>query len=298
VRDVVALVAGLKERRQVRSAAIVWSMAAVALLVVPASVGGTAKSPQTLIAVGDIASCEVTADEAVADLVARTPGTLALLGDTVYDNGTSDEFLRCFLPRWSPFLQRTRAALGNHDYADGSSDAATARSVLGLPDDGWYSYRLGEWHIIVLNSNCDAIGGCDRSSRQWRWLRDDLASNVAARCVLAYWHHPRFSSGMHGSDVRYAPFWDLLAAARADIVLSAHDHDYERFGPLKGIRSFVVGTGGRSQRSSGAPRRGSVIRQSGTYGVLRLTLRPAGYSWAFLRASGRTFVDTGTGRCR
>ena len=270
----------------------------MALLVVPTSVGGTAGPARTLVAVGDIASCEVTADEAVADLVARTPGTVALLGDTVYDNGTIDEFRRCFLPSWGRFLPRTRAALGNHDYANGASDAAASRSVLGLPDDGWYSYRLGDWHVIVLNSNCDSVGGCDRNSRQWQWLREDLARSRATRCVLAYWHHPRFSSGEHGSDVRYAPFWDLLAAARADVVLSGHDHDYERFGPLKGIRSFVVGTGGRSQREFGATRRGSIVRQSGTYGVLRLTLRSAGYSWAFLRAGGETFTDSGTARCR
>ena len=270
----------------------------VALFAVPKPAEAVAEPTRTLVAVGDIASCDVSADEAVADLVARTPGTLALLGDTVYDNGTTDEFRRCFLPEWGRFLRRTRAALGNHDYANGASDAATARSVLGLPSDGWYSYRLGGWHIVVLNSNCDAIGGCDRSSPQWRWLRNDLASNRATHCVLAYWHHPRFSSGEHGSNVRYAAFWDLLAAARADVVVSAHDHDYERFAPLEGIRSFVVGTGGRGQRGFEATRPGSIVRQSGTYGVLRLTLRPAGYSWAFLRAGGKRFTDTGSARCR
>jgi acid phosphatase type 7 len=285
-------------RRQCLRWAIAGSFAAALLCAEPTPGGGAAHGTRTLVAVGDIASCEVTADEAVADLVARTPGTLALLGDTVYDNGTVDEYLRCFLPRWGPFLQRTRAALGNHEYANGASDAAAAKTVLGLPNDGWYSYELGDWHVIVLNSNCEAVGGCDRGSRQWLWLRADLARSRAARCVLAYWHHPRFSSGEHGSDVRYAPFWDLLAAARADVVLSGHDHDYERFAPLKGIRSFVVGTGGRSQRPFGAARPRSVVRQTGTYGVLRLTLRPEGYSWAFLRASGEPFGDTGTGRCR
>ena len=278
--------------------AVVGSSAAVALLTVPISGDGAVNRVQTLVAVGDIASCEVTADEAVAELVARTPGTLALLGDTVYDNGTLDEYRRCFLPRWGRFLPRTRAALGNHEYANGASDAADSKSVLGLPDDGWYSYELGAWHVIVLNSNCDAVGGCERNSRQWRWLQADLTRKRATRCVLAYWHHARFSSGEHGSDVRYAPFWDMLAASRADVVLSAHDHDYERFAPLKGIRSFVVGTGGRSQRGFGAARPGSAVRQTGTYGVLRLSLRPDGYAWAFLRATGEPFADAGTGRCR
>jgi Calcineurin-like phosphoesterase len=277
--------------------AVCW-VVVVALFAVPSPAEAVTEPTRTLVAVGDIASCDVSSDEAVADLVARTPGTLALLGDTVYDNGTLDEFRRCFLPEWGRFLRRTRAALGNHDYANGGSDAATARSVLGLSSDGWYSYRLGGWHIVVLNSNCEAVGGCDRSSPQWRWLRDDLASDRATQCVLAYWHHPRFSSGEHGSDVRYAAFWDLLATARADVVLSAHDHDYERFAPLEGIRSFVVGTGGRGQRGFEATRPGSIVRQSGTDGVLRLTLRPAGYSWAFLRAGGKRFTDTGSGRCR
>ena len=253
--------------------------------------------PATLIAVGDVASCNETSDEAVAALVARTPGTLALLGDAAYSNGTADEFRRCYLPHWGRFLPRTRAALGNHDYADGKSDAAAARSVFNLSSDAWYSYRLGDWHIIVLNSNCDAVDGCDRNSRQWRWLRNDLASHRAARCVLAYWHNPRYSSGHHGSDVRYAQFWELLTAARADVVLAGHDHSYERFRPLRGIRSFVVGTGGKSQREFDGARPGSVVRQSGTFGVLRLTLRSGGYSWAFLRASGKPFVDRGTGRC-
>jgi len=276
----------------------VYSIAVAALLLAAPAGSGKPVAARTLLAVGDIASCEVTADEAVAKLVARTPGTLALLGDTAYDNGTMDEFRRCFLPVWSRFLPRTRAALGNHDYAIGASDAAAARAVLRLPAAGWYSYRLGAWHITVLNSNCAEAGGCERDSPQWRWLRDDLARSRGTRCVLAYWHNPRFSSGKHGSDVRYAPFWDLLAAARADVVLSGHDHDYERFAPLRGIRSFVVGTGGRSQRDFDSVRPLSLIRQSGTYGVLRLTLRPSGYSWAFLRAGGKPFSDTGSGRCR
>ncbi len=240
----------------------------------------------------------MSADEDVAALVARTRGTLALLGDIVYEGGTTSEFERCFLPAWGRFLSRTKAALGNHDYADGASDAGPAREVLGLPHDGWYSYELGAWHVIVLNSNCDEVGGCQRGSRQWQWLRGDLATHRAARCTLAYWHHARFSSGQHGSDTTYAPFWDLLAAARADLVLAGHDHDYERFEPAKGIRSFVVGTGGKSLRAFGPPRPRSVVRWDASYGVLRLTLRPTGYDWRFLTAAGKPFTDAGTARCR
>ena len=275
-------------------------LAAVALVVfalVPMAASGASRPSPTLLAVGDVASCDSRGDEQVAALVSRTPGTVALLGDVVYDNGTADEFARCFMPAWGRLVPRIRAALGNHEYANGASDAAAAREVLGLPRDGWYSYDLGSWHVIVLNSNCDAVDGCQPGSRQWRWLRQDLRRHGAARCTLAYWHHPRFSSGFHGSDDEYAAFWSLLAAARADLVLAGHDHDYERFAPVRGIRSFVVGTGGRSVRPFVRIRPGSVVRQSSTYGVLRLTLRPEGYAWSFLTAAGPRFEDTGSARC-
>ena len=208
---------------------------------------------------GDVASCDSEGDERVAELVARTPGTIALLGDVVYDNGTADEFARCFMPAWAPMLPRIRAALGNHEYANGDSDAAAARAILRLSSDAWYSYDLGAWHVVVLNSNCAAVGGCHAGSRQWQWLRRDLRRHRTTLCTLAYWHHPRFSSGEHGSDVAFSAFWSLLAAARADVVLAGHDHDYERFAPMAGIRSFVVGTGGRSLRGFGRVRAGSVV---------------------------------------
>jgi hypothetical protein len=150
--------------------------------------------------------------------------------------------------------------------------------------------------VIVLNSNCSKIGGCERDSPQGLWLRADLAAHPSL-CTLAYWHHPRFSSGLHGSDVTYAPFWDILARARADLVLQGHDHDYERFAPIKGIRSFVVGTGGSSHYPLLLPRPGSVVRNGTTFGVLRLTLRPEGYDWRFLAVGGGTFTDAGTSRC-
>ncbi len=166
-----------------------------------------------------------------------------------------------------------------------------------LPKSGWYSYALGAWHVVVLNSNCAKVGGCERGSPQWRWLRADLAAH-RNRCTLAYWHHPRFSSGVHGSDVTYAPFWSLLARAKADVVLQGHDHDYERFAPLNGIRSFVVGTGGKSHYPTLWPRSGSIVRNSSTFGVLRLTLRPTGYAWKFVPVPGGAFTDAGTASCR
>ncbi len=269
------------------------------VLALVASTASAATRPvPTLLAVGDVASCDSPEDERVAALVARMPGTIALLGDIVYENGTVDEFARCFMPAWGPLLPRIRAALGNHEYANGKSDASAARAILRLPSDAWYSYNLGAWHVVVLDSNCAAVGGCHVGSRQWQWLGGDLRRSRAARCTLAYWHHPRFSSGDHGSDVAYAPFWALLASARADVVLAGHDHGYERFAPVAGIRSFVVGTGGRSLRGFKEIRRESVAWQSSSYGVLRLTLHPRGYSWRFLTASGPAFADSGSGTCR
>lgn len=276
-----------------RGLAIAAVAAAVAGCYTPTSHG--APKPVTLTAVGDIASCDSDGDELTAALVSRLPGPIALLGDIAYDNGTAEDFSRCFTPVWGRFVPRIRASLGNHDYNTGT--AAVAIDLFRLPGNGWYSYRLGAWHVVALNSNCDHVGGCGRGSPQWLWLQADLAAS-RARCTLAYWHHPRFSSGDHGSDTAYAPFWDLLARAGADVVLQGHDHDYERFAPLKGIRSFVVGTGGKQLRPFATVRRGSEVRNADTWGVLRLTLRPDSYDWRFLPVAGSTFTDNGSGRCR
>jgi hypothetical protein len=277
---------------------IILAICIVAALLPPSATAGRGPTAATLLAVGDIASCSWENDERVADLVARTPGTVALLGDLVYANGTASEFAQCFMPTWGRIVARARPALGNHDYANGASDAATARSIFRLSSDGWYSYDLGAWHVIVLNSNCAEVGGCRPGSRQWRWLRRDLARHRSTPCTLAYWHHARFSSGKNGSDPRYAHFWSLLAAARADVVLAGHDHDYERFHPVAGIRSFVIGTGGAPLRPFEAIRPESVARQAESHGVLRLTLRRSAYSWRFLTAAGPAYADSGSARCR
>jgi hypothetical protein len=254
----------------------------------------TAPPTRTLIAVGDIASCASKGDEQTAALVSRIPGTIAVLGDIAYENGSDADFANCFEPSWGKLVPRIKAALGNHEY--NTAGAAPAFRVFDLPPNGWYSYSLGAWHVVVLNSNCSQVGGCERDSPQGRWLQVDLASHPA-RCTLAYWHHPRFSSGIHGTNVAYAPFWDILARAKADLVLTGHDHHYERFSPLKGIRSFVVGTGGRSLYPTLIPRPGSIVRNSSTFGVLKLTLRPTGYDWRFLSADKSTFNDAGTALC-
>jgi 3',5'-cyclic AMP phosphodiesterase CpdA len=270
---------------------------ALALLLLSAVAGaGQAASPAaTLLAAGDIASCLSPGDEATAAILARAKGTIAVLGDAAYERGTADEFRSCYAPTWGRFRARTKAALGNHEY--GTGNAAAAISYFGLPARGWYAYSLGGWRLIVLNSNCGPAGGCDAVSPQWRWLRAELAAG-SARCTLAYWHHARWSSGLHGSDGTMAELWDLLAAGGVDVVLAGHDHHYERFAPIDGIRSFVVGTGGRSHYPVLRRLPASRAVDSTTWGVLRLTLRGGAYDWRFLPVSGRRYADAGSGRCR
>jgi hypothetical protein len=269
----------------------------------PPARGGEA----SLVAVGDIGDCDSSEDEAVARLVARSPGTLATLGDTVYESGSPQQFADCYAPAWERFRARTRPATGNHDYetdgARGYFDYFGAAA--GAPDRGYYSYDLGAWHVVVLNSNCSGVGGCQAGSPQERWLAADLAAHPA-RCTLAYWHHPRFSSGKHGDFEQMQDVWQTLYDAGADLVLNGHDHDYERFAPqtptgdadpARGIVEFVVGTGGKGLTDIGDPRPNSAIRDDQTFGVLRLRLHPSGYDWRFVPIPGGSFRDSGSAVC-
>lgn len=252
-----------------------------------------------LLAVGDIGSCNSDADEAVAALAARLPGTIALLGDIAYENGSPNDYATCFDPAWGALRPRIRPAPGNHDYltTDASGYFSYFGAAAGTPGQGWYSYELGTWHVIVLNSNCAFVGGCGGGSPQLAWLEADLRAHPAA-CTLAYWHHPLISSGRHGSDPRTDPLWRALAAAGADLVLVGHDHDYERIAPVDGIRSFVVGTGGRSlYELTRPPGPRTELRADASYGLLMLTLGDTGYSWRFVPALGSTLVDAGTAEC-
>jgi acid phosphatase type 7 len=259
----------------------------------PAQAAG--ENTSTLLAVGDVASCSSSGDEATAAIVRRERGVVALLGDIVYERGTPDEFARCYHPSWGAFQHRTRPALGNHEY--GSDGAAPARAYFRLSANAWYAYSLGAWQVLVLNSNCEEVGGCERGSAQWRWARAELRRH-SGRCTLAYWHHPRWSSGLHGSAESMADIWQLLADRKADVVLAGHDHHYERFAPIDGIRSFVVGTGGRSHYPPIRRIAGSERLNWTTFGVLRLTLQPNRYDWRFIAVAGRRFTDAGSGRCR
>jgi acid phosphatase type 7 len=262
----------------------------------------------TLLAAGDIASCASNGDEQTAALLDTLPGTVLTLGDTAYDHGSADEFRRCYSPSWGRFRDRTYPAPGNHDYqtADASGYYEFFGPRAGQPGKGWYSFDRGRWHLIALNSNCDEVGGCQPGSEQERWLRADLAAHPA-RCTLAFWHHPRFSSGTtHGSDPAVGGLWTALYQAGADVVLVGHEHNYERFAPLdppggvdpaRGVREFVVGTGGKSHYAFGPPLPGSEVRNSDSFGLLELQLRPTGYTWRFLPAQGGSFQDSGSGRC-
>jgi hypothetical protein len=256
-------------------------------------------SATVLLAVGDIGTCDDTNDDSVAELAKQLPGAIALLGDDVYPDGGLADYERCFDPAWGPLRARIHPAQGNHDFE--SSDASGYYdyfgTAAGTAHEGWYSYDLGTWHVIVLNSDCPSVGGCGEGSPQLTWLKADLQAHPAL-CTLAYWHHPRYSSGEHGDDPRTEQLWEALAAAGADLVLSGHDHDYERLAPVDGIRSFVVGTGGHSLIAFARPPiRQTELRADDSYGLLALDLGAVGYSWQFVPIPGDELTDHGTAAC-
>jgi hypothetical protein len=261
-----------------------------------------------LVGAGDIADCNnLSGAEATAKLLDQVPGTVMAVGDLAYPNGTAENF-RCYDRTWGRAKSRTRPAPGNHEF---HSSGATPYfdyfgSAAGAPGDGFYSYELGAWHIIVLNSECIDVGGCNSGSREEKWLRADLAAHPSS-CTLAYWHKPLFSSGgAHGNDLEIAPLWQALYDAHADVVINGHDHNYERFAlqnpeghadDARGIREFVVGTGGKNLRPFGTIKANSEVHNNEAFGILKLTLRLSGYDWLFISQEGRSFTDSGTTAC-
>jgi hypothetical protein len=259
------------------------------------------------VGAGDIGDCDTTDDTATGKLLDGIAGTVFTAGDNAYPSGRAKDFQDCYDPVWGRVRDRTRPSPGNHDwltkdlkgYLDYFGKAAAA------PDgDPWYSYDLGAWHVVMLDSMCGLTGGCGKGSDQGKWLAADLAASKAM-CTLAIWHEPLYSSGEHGNYKGAAPFWEALYAAGADVVVNGHDHDYERFAPqdpdgnedrARGIREFVVGTGGAELRPFKDAEPNSELRAAVTHGVLKLELHPRSYDWTFIPTGG-DFADSGSGPC-
>lgn len=256
----------------------------------------------SLVAAGDIASCFHRGDEQTAKLLDRIGGVVAPLGDNAYVSGTDQEFAECYHPTWGRHLERTRPAVGNHEYrTEGAAGHFRYFGERAGPPNGWYSYPLDGWHVIVLNSDVPMRPG----SEQHDWLLADLAANPS-RCTLAYFHHPRFSSGKHGGKRRVIEVFPTLYEAGVDVILSGHDHHYERFAPQdpegrldpeRGVRQFVVGTGGAPSYRMRDRAPNSEAIADHVRGVLRLVFHPDSYEWEFVPVAGRRFRDAGRGEC-
>jgi acid phosphatase type 7 len=267
--------------------------------------GGEPADPSAIViaAVGDIAVCGSSGDDATAALLdSLRADTILTLGDNVYKDGMAGEFAMCYAPTWGRHKPRTRPSPGNHDYntSEAGGYYAYFGALAGPPGRGYYSLDAGAWHLISLNSNVSAGAG----SAQLAWLRADLATNRTA-CALAFWHHPVISSGPNGDHPHMRQVWDVLDSAGVDVILAAHDHSYERFAPQTstgvadsdGIREFVVGTGGAPLRPFVTIRANSEVRNSSSWGVLKMTLRPDRYDWEFVAAPGAGFTDQGSAAC-
>lgn len=253
---------------------------------------------------GTATRCRMAATAALA--ASWAPDAVLVLGDLQYEDGALAKYQQSYDASWGQFLAKTFPAPGNHDY--GQPGAAGYYAYFGAragdPAKGWYSYDLGTWHLVALNSNCAAIGGCGAGSPQETWLRADLAAHPGV-CTLAYWHHPRFSSGAHGNDPTFDAFWRDLYRVGADVVLVGHDHLYERFhrqtpwavADVSAPRQFTVGVGGKQLVQPSSVQPNSAVRVSSTLGVLKLTLQTGAYSWAFFGDAGGAALDSGTTAC-
>ena len=265
-----------------------------------------------LVGAGDVARCfrkpalETEAAKTAA-LIEQVPGTVFVAGDLVYENGWEEEFRNCYEPTWGRFKARTLPVPGNNDYNAPKAAPYFAYwgSRAGEPGKGYYSVEVGSWRVIGLNSNIESDGG----SEQERWLRTELATHPT-HCTLAFWHHPVFSSGwgsgMTRTTRKMRDIFRALYEGGADVVITGHDHVYERFGPqdpegradpVRGIREFIVGTGGAAPTGFAQIVPNSEVRQADVFGVLKLTLRPDGYTWDFIPIEGQTFHDSGEGKC-
>lgn len=271
----------------------------------------------TVFAAGDIADCRKSrpADSGAARTaalitagIAADPAAVVLaLGDTTYPVGLPAEFSDCYAPTWGQFKSRTLPAPGNHEYYTAGAPGYFGYfgAAAGPGQRGYYSTTVGAWHVLSLNSNLKA----PEADAQLAWLTDDLAAlrrRDPSACVMAFWHHPLYSSGGHGNNLHMRAAWEALMAARADLVLAAHDHGYERFAPqdaagnadaAAGIRSFVVGNGGARLTPFIGTKANSLAQDNATHGVLKLVLKARGYEWAFLPVDGSAPRDAGSAGC-
>jgi protocatechuate 3,4-dioxygenase beta subunit len=268
----------------------------------------TVNPPQVFAGAGDIATCNSNNDEATAALVDNIAGTVFVIGDNVYQNGSATEYTNCYQPTWGRHKARTKPVPGNHDYntSGGTGYFNYFGAAAGTAGQGYYSYDLGAWHIVALNSEISK----SPSSPQMQWLRADLAAHPNL-CTLAYWHEPLYSSigGSGSGGAVYSavrPYWDTLYAYGADLVLNGHRHDYERIAPIKpdgtpssafGIRTIVAGMGGIGHGNQDNVFPASEARNGSTYGVLKLYLYDDSYAWKFVPVVGQTFTDSGSTAC-
>lgn len=261
-----------------------------------------------LVGAGDIADCRSNGAAQTARLLDSIRGTIFIAGDAAYASSRNrNPFTACYDATWGRHRARTRPSPGNHEYdqrfdPDASNYFDYFGTLAGPRGFGAYSYDLGSWHVVALNTNIPFT----RGSRQDTWLRDDLESNLG-KCTVAYMHHPRFSSGPHASNDTIAPLWRTLMEYGVSVVVAGHDHLYERFAPMdadgkvdldNGMRQFVVGTGGAANYSPRSAAPGSEAAWSKGHGVLKLTLRATSYSWEFVPVPGNPFRDRGESPCR
>lgn len=267
----------------------------------------------TVYAAGDIADCKdyrpedsgaaKTAALIAARLANDEEAAVLTLGDHTYPIGLLSEFTSCYEPTWGKFKTRTYPSPGNHEYYTprATSYYAYFGNAAGQHRNGYYSFNLGNWHIVSLNSYLKP----EQHKAQLEWLQEDLARNKT-RCTLAFWHHPRYSSGGHGSNPEMDDAWKILDAAGAEVLLSSHDHNYERFAPQGnnvqhdgrgGIRQFVVGTGGAKLTPMRFRESHSEVSDNSTHGVLKLVLKDIGYEWEFLPVKEGGFTDSGAELC-
>ncbi|MFN2567618.1 MAG: metallophosphoesterase [Gemmatimonadaceae bacterium] len=318
------------------------------LRIQPLFVQPSPPGPPVLVGAGDIAGCpDQYKDEATKALLDGIAGTVFTAGDNAYMNGTPAEFAACYGPSWTwgQHKDRTRPAAGNHEYISLGSGYFTYFGPVSNPPFGYYSYNLGAWHVVVINStpqvymcyppelkegtdeaeeqvpyqdlwgdpqldelpNSPTAGrACAGDAAQQAWLIADLIAHRRYKCTVTYFHHPRFSSGRHGNHYQMQRIWDILYAFGVDVVISGHDHVYERFAPQdpegrrnfgRGIRQFTVGTGGAPLYDWGVIQPNSEVRNNTTHGVLKLNLGNRSYAWEFVPVAGATFTDSGSGRC-